>query len=93
MNARPTNLPGPLESVLSDCAATLRSVAAYRLPQAVDQRLAYLSENKELLDATERDELLALVEFAEGRTIEKLQATAALRRLIAEFPQLATLKP
>ena len=32
MNAHPTSLPGPLESVPSDCATTLRSVAAYRFP-------------------------------------------------------------
>jgi hypothetical protein len=90
MNALATNAPGSLESALADCAATLRRVSEYRLPPAVDQRLAYLAENKETLTPAEREELLALVEFAEGRTIEKLEATAVLRRLAAEFPRLAT---
>jgi hypothetical protein len=69
-----------IDAVLHDCVSTLTQVAAYRLPPAVDQRLLWLSENKESLSAAERDELLALVEMAEGRTLEKLQAKATLRR-------------
>lgn len=60
------------EPVLRDCVETLRQVADYRLPKAMDQRLLWLSENKEKLSGTEREELLALAEFAEQRTLEKV---------------------
>jgi hypothetical protein len=93
MNALASGMPGPLESILRDCAVALSRVADYRLPAAVDRRLTHLSESKESLTAAEREELLALVEFAEGRTIEKLAAAAALRRLNAEFPKLSAPKP
>ncbi|NUQ65056.1 MAG: hypothetical protein HUU20_21540 [Pirellulales bacterium] len=42
----------------------------------------------ELTDA-ERQELLALVELAEEKTLEKLRAQAALRRIGQVFPKLA----
>lgn len=80
---------GAVESVVSDCAAALRRVAEYRLPTPLDQRLLWLSENKESLTDAERQELLALVELAEEKTLEKLQAQAALRRIGQVFPKLA----
>ena len=61
---------GTVESVIVDCAATLRRLAEYRLPAALDQRLLWLSENKELLTETERRELLALVELTDEKTVE-----------------------
>lgn len=67
---------------------TLRRVIDYRLPTGIDRRLLHLSENKESLSQAEREELLALVEFAEDRTVEKLQAAAALKSLAGEFPEL-----
>jgi hypothetical protein len=82
-----------MESALRDCAAALQRVAAYRLPSALDRRLLWLSENKETLTEDEREELLAAVEFAEERTIEKLQARAALKRLAEVWPELATAQP
>ena len=78
-----------VESVIADCAATLRRLAEYRLPAALDQRLLWLSENKELLTETERRELLALVELADEKTVEKLQSQAALQRIGQVFPKLA----
>lgn len=79
---------GSLDSLIQDCAATLRKVAAYKLPASLDRRLLSLSENKESLTQEERDELQALVDLAEDRTVEKLQATAMLRRLAQAWPQL-----
>jgi hypothetical protein len=76
------------EPVLRDCVDTLRTVATYRLPKAVDQRLLWLSENKERLDELERDELVALADFSEQRTLEKVQAQAVLKRLGDIYPQL-----
>ena len=79
---------GPAERVLRECVATLQRVAAYRLPPALDRRLLWLSENKGSLTVEERDELFALVDFAEDRTVEKVEAQAALKRLGEIFPQL-----
>ncbi len=45
-----------VESVTGDCAATLQRLAGYRLPAALDQRLLWLSENKESLTEPERHE-------------------------------------
>ena len=49
-----------LSQLLRECAVTLQSVASYRLPKAMDKRLLWLAENKELLSEAERQELLAL---------------------------------
>ena len=78
-----------VESVIQDCAATLRRLAEYRLPAALDRRLLWLSENKESLSQAERQELLALIELADEKTLEKLEAQAALRRIGQAFPKLA----
>ncbi len=86
------NAASDLEEVLADCVAALRHVAEYQLPAALDRRLLWLSENKEQLSESEREELLATVEFAEDRTIEKLQAQAVLRRLARFYPHLVELQ-
>lgn len=80
--------PGIVESVIGDCAATLTRLAQYRLPAALDQRLLWLSENKDSLTEVERQELLALVDLANEKTIEKLQAQASLQRIGQAFPDL-----
>ena len=36
-----------MNSAVLECTATLQRVATYRLPAALDQRLLWLSENKE----------------------------------------------
>lgn len=81
------------ETVLRDCVAALRAVASYRLPRALDRRFLWLSESKEELTAGEQEELQALVEFSEERTIEKLQAKLVLSRLENLWPQLLVSAP
>ena len=88
MSGLTTPDPGTVESVILHGAATLRRLAEYRLPPALDERLLWLCENKESLTQTERQELLALVDFADEKTAEKLQAQAALRRIDRVFPKL-----
>ena len=68
--------------------ATLRRLADYELPPALDARLRDLAERKDLLSAVEHSELLTLVEFAQHRTIEKLDAKAALVKLHRALPDL-----
>src|SRR5438874_13405086 len=82
-----------VESVVRDCAAALQRVATYRLPAAVDRRLLWLSENKERLSAEEREELLAVVEFTQERTAERLQAQALLERLAQLRPEIKSPQP
>ncbi|MBI3822365.1 MAG: hypothetical protein HY289_06765 [Planctomycetes bacterium] len=79
---------GSLDSLIKDCAATLERVASYKLPPSLDRRLLWLSENKETLTHEEREELQALVDLAEDRTVEKLQASVMLRSLAEACPQL-----
>jgi hypothetical protein len=45
-----------------------------------------LGERKEFLSQGEHEELLALVDFAHKRVIEKLEAQAALDRLRTALP-------
>jgi len=45
-----------------------------------------LGERKEFLSQGEHEELLALIDFAHKRTIEKLEAQAALDRLRTALP-------
>jgi hypothetical protein len=79
---------GAVDSLIQECAATLQRVANYRMPVAMDRRLLWLSENKESLTQSEGEELLALVDFSEDRTLEKLQAKVLLQRLTEACPQL-----
>lgn len=72
---------GRLQSALRTCERVLRRVADYRLDPALDQRLRVLGERKEWLSKAEHDELLALVAFTQQRTLEKLEAEAALQEL------------
>jgi hypothetical protein len=73
--------PRRLQSALRTCERALRRVADYRLDPALDQRLRDLGERKEWLSQAEHDELLALVAFTQQRTLEKLDAEAALQEL------------
>lgn len=75
--------------LLRDSASTLRRVAQYRLPPSIDQRLLWLGENKEELSESEQSELLELAEFAEERTLEKVQAQALLNRLSEACPEMS----
>ena len=86
-----TSSNGSIDSLIQDCAGTLQKVASYKLPSALDRRLLWLSENKESLTEAEREEWLALVDFSEDRTIEKLQAKVILQRLSEAWPQLGSM--
>ncbi|HTU22314.1 MAG TPA: hypothetical protein VMG10_30020 [Gemmataceae bacterium] len=78
-----------LRSTLQTCERALRRVADYRLDPALDQRLRDLGERKEYLSAAEHEELLALVAFTQQRTLDKLEAEAALRDLQNACVELA----
>lgn len=78
-----------LKKALGSSRATLRRLAAYSLPTALDRRILELGERQETLTSDERSELLAWVDFTQARSAEKLEAELALRRLDAIDPDLA----
>jgi hypothetical protein len=87
MSDFPTN--GPTWQLAWTASATAhRRVAGYRLPAALDRRILELGERKETLTADERAELLAWVSFTQERSVEKLEAELALRRLAEASPEL-----
>jgi hypothetical protein len=63
-------------------------MAEYELEPSIAQRLGRLSGRKEFLDREEQEELLALVDFARRRTVEKLEARLALQRLRDVLPDM-----
>lgn len=69
--------------------AVLRRIAGYVLPPALDRRILDLAERKESLTPDERAEWLAWVAFTQQRSIEKVEAEVALRRLAEAFPESA----
>ena len=75
-----------VHSALETCIGALSKVANYRLETPLQRRLEDLGERKEFLGQAEHEELLALVEFGQRRTIEALEARLALRRLRDAFP-------
>lgn len=75
-------------SALDTCVAALRQLATYELEPGVARRMDDLGERKEFLAPQEHEELLALATFTQRRTLEKLQAELALRRLHEVFPEL-----
>jgi hypothetical protein len=94
MGSKTASLLSPQgEPVLRDCVHTLNRMANYRLPQALDQRLLWLSENKEQLDQAQREELDALVELADHRALDKVQARAVLEQLTQIYPDLVSAQP
>jgi hypothetical protein len=76
-------------AALVSSTAALRRLAAYELPLALDSRVLDLGERKETLTPDERAELLAWVTFTQQRSIERLEAEVALRRLADVFPEIA----
>jgi hypothetical protein len=68
------------------CAVALRRLAEYELAPALHSRLHALGERKEFLSPAEHEELLALIDFAHQRTIEKLEARVALDQLHTALP-------
>lgn len=73
-------------SAIQACALALRRMADYELEPSLYRRMHTLGERKEFLSPAEHEELLALVDFAHQRTIEKLEAQAALARLRTALP-------
>ena len=73
-------------SAIQACAVALRRLAEYELVPSLQSRLHALGERKEFLSQEEHEELLALVDFSHQRTIEKLEAQAALDRLRMALP-------
>ena len=78
------------QAAIEACAVALRRMAAYEINPTLTQWMHELGERKEYLTQAEHDELLALVEFAQKRTIEKLEAQTALARLRAALPGLVS---
>lgn len=86
----PTSTESAWQAAIASSVAALRRVADYTLPPELDRRILDLGERKEQLTADERAELYAWIEFTQKRSAEKLAAEAALRRLAAACPELAT---
>lgn len=78
-------------SALEACIISLRRLAGYQLEPRVARQIEDLSEKKEFLDSAQHEALLGLIAFTQQRTIEKLEAQAALKRL-AEFLPAASLE-
>jgi hypothetical protein len=79
-----------LRLALNTTETALRRLAEYELDPAMAQRLDELSEKKEFLDENAHAELLALVDFARRRTVEKLEARLALEQLHAIVPEMVS---
>ena len=75
-------------SAIDSCIAALHRLADYELEAPLASRLQSLAERKELLSADEYQELMALVAFSQQRSIDKLQAQVALRRIEEVLPDL-----
>ena len=82
--------PGPnVEAALRASYEALREVASYQLDPDLAERMQDLGERKEFLSEAEHKELMALVNLAQRRTVEKLRAELALKRIQAACPELA----
>ena len=75
------------QHALASSAAALRRAAGYALPPELDRRLLDLGERKDALTPDERAELLAWAAFTQQRSLDKLGAELALRRLAAADPE------
>ena len=76
------------ETALTCSVNALRKLAHYELEPGIQQRMLDLGERKEELNETEHEELLDLIKFSEHRTIERLEAEAALNKLGEVIPGL-----
>jgi len=88
-NAIPEEVKKVIRSALAPSVSTLRRLARYRLEPSLERRMHTLGERKEFLGKDEHKELLALVAFAQRRSIEKLEAKVALKRLSDLLPDVA----
>ena len=76
------------QTAIEACTVALRRMADYELNPTLSQRRHELGERKEYLSSDEHEELLAVVDFTQKRTVEKLEAQTALSRLRAALPGL-----
>ena len=76
-----------LQEALDACVPALRQMLNFQLDPTLARRINTMGERKEFLNEEEHAELLALVQFTQQRTIERLQAELALQRLRTAFPQ------
>jgi prephenate dehydrogenase len=77
-----------VRDALETCVGALNRLITYKLEPSLQRRLDDLGARKEFLNATEHDEMLALVDFTQHRTIEALEARLALSRLHDAFSEL-----
>jgi hypothetical protein len=76
------------QAAFEACASALQAVAESELSSSLQQRLHELGERKEFLNEQEHAELVALVEMAQDREVERLKAQVALKRLQEVLPEL-----
>jgi hypothetical protein len=88
----PAEVKNAIRSALAPSVSALRRLARYKLEPSLARRMQSLGERKEFLGKVEHDELLALVAFAQRRSIEKLEAQVALKRLNELLLDAATCK-
>ena len=81
------NQPDRMQALRS-CRNALRRISEYVLEASLDERMLDLGERKEFLSEAEHAELVALLAFTEKRTLEKLEAEVALKRLESVYPEL-----
>ncbi len=79
-----------LQAAVHSCVRALRRIADYTLPPDLDRCIRDLGERKEFLSPAEHEQLLALVDFTQQRTLDKLQAELALKQLQPFFPEEAS---
>ena len=85
MSAVLTSSP-EFHAAVEACAAALLRIAESDLSPAIRDRMHELGARKDLLDEQEHAELMALVEFANKRQIERLESQLALNRLREVLP-------
>jgi len=76
-------------NALRTCRSALRRVANYQLDPQLDRWMLEMGERKEFLDSSQHAELMSLVAFTQQRSLEKLEAQLALKRLESAYPNLA----
>jgi len=74
---------------LRACRSALRRVANYQLDPELDRWMLEMGERKEFHNSSQHAELMSLVAFTQQRSLEKLEAQLALKRLESAYPDLA----
>jgi len=84
-------LPPPASAggALRDALGALRCVVDFELPRPLIARMRSLLRRKEGLSHAEKMELAALVDLADDKATEKLQAQVVIEALKAAFPTVS----